>query len=354
MKEAMLYERIGHKMVQCRLCPHNCVIPEGKTGYCGVRKNRDGTLYALTYGRVASAAVDPIEKKPLYHFHPGSPTFSIGTFGCNMRCKHCQNWEISHHGAEENGEGLRELTPAELIEQVKRHRCTALAWTYNEPSIWFEYILETAKLARREGVLTVLVTSGMINPPALKALLTYVDAYRLDIKGFTEAFYERLTGNRVLAHVLENGLIAHEAGAHLEVITNVIPNWNDTNEQFDGLSKWIVTNLGEHTPWHVTAYYPSHKVTEPPTPVSTLERAKRIGMTNGLQYVYIGNISGHPGQNTICPGCGRTLIDRDGFGIGENHIVHGRCAYCGFEITGYRGPDVPFRHHTAALPQYVL
>lgn len=354
MKEALLYERIGREMVQCQLCLHNCVIPDGRTGYCGVRKNRRGTLFALTFGRVVSVAVDPIEKKPLYHFYPGSPTLSVGTFGCNMRCKHCQNWEISHHRAEENGEGLHELSPQQLIDVARQRRCAALAWTYNEPSIWFEYVIETAKLARKAGILTVLVTSGMINPPALKALLNYVDAYRLDVKGFTEEFYERLTGNRVLAKVLENGVIAHEAGAHVEIITNVIPNWNDTNEQFDGLSRWIVERLDAHVPWHVTAYHPYHKVTEPPTPASTLDRAKQIGIKNGLQYVYIGNVPGHAGQNTVCPACGRTLIDRVGFGIGENHIVGGRCTYCGHEIVGYRGPDVPFRHHTTPYPQYVL
>lgn len=354
MKEAMLYERIGHETVQCRLCPHNCVIPDGGTGYCGVRKNRDGTLFALTYGRVASVAIDPIEKKPLYHFYPGSPIFSIGTFGCNMRCKHCQNWELSHHGANEKGEGLKELTPEALIAMVKRNRCKALAWTYNEPSIWFEYVLESAKLARQEGILTVLVTSGMINPPALKMLLKYLDAYRLDVKGFTEEFYERLTGNRVLANVLENGIIAHEAGAHVEIVTNVIPNWNDTDEQFDRLSRWIIERLGAHVPWHVTAYHPYHEVTEPPTPVSTLERARRIGTANGLQYVYIGNVPGHTGQNTLCPGCGRTLIDRVGFGVGENHIKKGCCEYCGCRITGYRGPDVPFHHHTTPYPHCAL
>jgi len=354
MKEAMLYEHIGHRMVRCHLCPHNCVIPEGRTGYCGVRKNLGGTLYALTYGKVSSIAIDPIEKKPLYHFYPGTPILSIGTFGCNMRCKHCQNWEISHHDASEDGSGLSELTPEQAVALAQKKGCDAIAWTYNEPSIWFEFILETARLARAAGILTVMVTSGMINPPALKALLNYIDAYRLDVKGFTEAFYERLTGSPVLANVLENGIIAHEAGAHVEVVTNVIPNWNDSDEQLDGLSRWVVENLGEDTPWHVTAYHPYNKVHEPPTPASTLERAARIGRSNGLTYVYIGNIPGHKGQNTLCPSCGELLIDRVGFGIGENHIVGGKCAYCGCAITSYRGPDVPYRHHTTPFPQYVL
>lgn len=354
MKEAMIYESIGHEMVHCHLCPHNCVIPEGKTGYCGVRKNIKGTLYALTYEMVTSIAIDPIEKKPLYHFYPGTPTMSVGTFGCNMRCKHCQNWEISHHMATEDGNGMYRLSPEALIRLTKDRGCGALAWTYNEPSIWFEYILDSAKLARKEGILTVMVTSGMINPPALKALLKYIDAYRLDVKGFTEEFYKNLTGSPVLKNVLENGLIAYNAGAHIEIITNVIPNWNDTDEQFDGLAKWIIQNMNADIPWHLTAYHPDNKLTEPPTPVKTLERGREIGYKNGLRYVYIGNIPGHSGQNTVCPGCSAILIDRIGFGVGENHIIHGCCEFCGYNINSYHGPDVPFRYHTTPYPEYVL
>lgn len=353
MKEAMIYESIGHEMVHCHLCPHNCVIPEGKTGFCGVRQNKKGKLYALTYEMVTSAAIDPIEKKPLYHFYPGTPTMSVGTFGCNMRCKHCQNWEISHHKATENGDGMQRLSPEALVRLTKDRECGALAWTYNEPSIWFEYILDTAKLAKKEDILTVMVTSGMINPPALKALLKYIDAYRLDVKGFTEEFYQNLTGRAVLKNVLENGLIAYNAGVHIEIITNVIPNWNDSDEQFDGLSKWIVNNMNPDIPWHLTAYHPDNKLTEPPTPVSTLERGKEIGHKNSLKYIYVGNIPGHIGQNTFCPECSRTLIDRVGFGVGENHIIKGCCEFCGYEIKSYRGPDVPFRHHTYPYPEYV-
>ncbi|MGR3220053.1 MAG: AmmeMemoRadiSam system radical SAM enzyme [Candidatus Anammoxibacter sp.] len=354
MKEAMIYESIGHEMVHCRLCPHNCVITEGKTGYCGVRKNTKGILYALTYEMVTSIAIDPIEKKPLYHFYPGTPTMSIGTFGCNMRCKHCQNWNISHNQATDDGNEMHKLSPEDLIKLTKDKGCNALAWTYNEPGIWFEYIMASAKLAREEGILTVMVTSGMINPPALKALLKYIDAYRLDVKGFSEEFYKNLTGSAVLKNVLENGLIAYHAGAHVEIITNVIPNWNDTDEQFDGLSKWIVNNMSVDIPWHLTAYHPDNKLTEPPTPVTTLERGKEIGHKNGLKYVYVGNVPGHLGQNTICPGCSKTLIDRVGFGVGENHIVNGCCEFCGYEIKSYRGPDVPFRHHTVSSPEYIL
>jgi len=354
MKEALLYEKLAHKMVHCHLCPHDCVIPEGKTGYCGVRKNLEGTLYALTYGKVISIAIDPIEKKPLNHFYPGAPTFSIGTFGCNMRCLHCQNWEISHRGTSEAEDGLSELSPEAAVAMAKQKGCEALAWTYNEPSIWFEYILDTAKLARRKGLKTVMVTSGMINPPALKALLNYIDAYRLDIKGFTEEFYEKLTGSPVLAQVLKNGKIAFDAGAHVEVITNVIPNWNDSDQQFSGLARWMVENLSDQVPWHLTRYYPDYKLTEPPTPVATLERGMRIGRQEGLKYVYIGNVPEHPAQNTHCADCGKMLIERNGFSIGEIHIIKGACEFCGTKIGHYRGPDLPVHQHTTPFPEYIL
>ena len=354
MKEALLYEHLDHKMVHCHLCPHECVIPAGKTGYCGVRKNIDGTLYALTYGKVSSIAVDPIEKKPLYHFYPGASAFSIGTFGCNLRCQHCQNWEISHRGTNENGDGLNDLSPMDVIGMAQKDNCEVIAWTYNEPSIWFEYILDTLKLMRPAGLLSVMVTAGMINPPALKTLLNYLDAYRLDVKGFTEEFYKRLTGASVLKNVLDNALIAKEAGVHIEIVTNVIPNWNDSDAEFDGLSRWIVANLGKSVPWHVTAYHPEYHVTEPPTPVATLERAREIGRRNGLEYVYVGNIPAHPGQNTQCSSCGKILIDRISFGIGENHIVKGCCSFCGHKIGCYRGPDMPTRHHTTPFPKHIL
>jgi pyruvate formate lyase activating enzyme len=354
VKEALLYEQIGHQMVHCHLCPHECVIPEGRTGFCGVRKNVEGRLYALTYGRVASIAIDPIEKKPLYHFYPGAPTMSVGTYGCNMRCKHCQNWEISHHAATELGEGMTELSPQDMVALTLSRGCDVLAWTYNEPSIWFEYILDAARLAREAGIKTVMVTAGMINTPALKALLTHIDAYRLDVKGFTEEFYQRLTGTPVLKQVLENGITAHRAGAHVEVVTNVIPNWNDTDEQFHGLARWIVENLSTETPWHVTAYHPDNKLTEPPTPVSTLDRAREIGLSSGLRYVYVGNIPGHPAQDTICPGCDSVLIDRQGFGIGANNVVRGSCRFCGYRLGVYRGPEVPLHSNTRGRPIHVL
>lgn len=271
-----------------------------------------------------------------------------------MRCQHCQNWETSHLGVNENGNGLKDLSPENVVTMARNYDCEVIAWTYNEPSIWFEYILDTLKLTRPAELQSVMVTSGMINPPALKTLLNYLDAYRLDVKGFTEEFYKRLTGASVLKNVLDNALLAKEAGVHIEIVTNIIPNWNDSDAEFKGLSQWIVKNLGKGIPWHVTAYHPEYHVTEPPTPVATLERAKEIGHQNGLEYVYVGNIPGHPGQNTHCPECRETLIDRVSFGIGENHIVKGSCSFCGHKVECYRGPDLPNRHHTTPFPKHIL
>ena len=336
MKEAAYYKKLDKQKVECTLCPHNCVIGEGKTGYCGVRKNISGKLYALTYGKVASIALDPIEKKPLYHFYPGERTLSLGTFGCNLHCKHCQNWQISHRGARENDPELQSLSPGEAVELAKKRDCRIIVFTYNEPSIWFEYILETGKLASKENIFIVLVTAGLINPEPLKELIPYIDAYRLDIKGFNEDFYKRLTGNRILKDVLSSALIVFEAGIHIEIITNIIPGWNDSDDELNGLSKWIVNNMAPEIPWHVTAYHPYLDMTAPSTPVSTLERAKKIGQQNGLKFVYIGNVPGHHAQNTICPKCLKTLISRIGFGTVDNKIKNGKCMYCGYEFKMYR------------------
>lgn len=337
MKQARYYETGSGKDVHCLLCPRMCRIGDGKRGFCGVRINHGGILYAATYGKIVSAAIDPIEKKPLNHFYPGSKTFSIGSIGCNMRCIHCQNWQISCPDSYEVDGRLDDLSPAAAVRRALASDCRALVWTYNEPSIWIEYILDSARLAREAGLLTVLVTSGMINPEPLRELLKWTDAYRLDIKGFTEDFYHRLTGARVLAQVLENAVAAYRAGTHIEVVTNIIPNWNDADEELRDLSRWIIDNLSADVPWHVTRYYPSYRLQEPPTPIKTLERAREIGMREGLNYVYIGNVAGHPGEETLCPACGKLLIDRSGYRVDVVRIKSGKCVFCGHEIGHYRG-----------------
>lgn len=337
MYEALFYEKMKQAGVHCHLCPHECSIPEGALGRCGIRRNRGGILYAMTYGKIVSSAIDPVEKKPLNHFYPGSSTYSLGSIGCNLHCIHCQNWQISHPMGFGTEMQLDDLAPPDAIRAAKANNCRALVWTYNEPSIWIEYVLDCAKLARDEGLLTVLVTSGMINPLPLKSLLEWTDAYRLDIKGFSDDFYQRLTGSRVLQQVLDSARIAYAAGVHIEIVTNVIPNWNDSDEQLRGLARWIVENLSADVPWHVTRYYPYYKLSEPPTPILTLERAREIGRQEGLNYVYVGNVPGHPAEKTHCPDCGKLLIDRSGYSIAVNHIVHGECGFCGHKIGHYRG-----------------
>jgi len=336
MKEALYYEKRHDGKVLCQLCPRGCIIAEGHEGLCGVRGNRGGVLYALTYGKIVSAAFDPIEKKPLNHFYPGSKTYSLGSIGCNMRCLHCQNWQISHVSAIGVNGQLTDLSPEEAVFKAKAHNCRALVWTYNEPSIWIEYVLDSAKLAKQAGLQTVLVTSGMINPDPLQELLKWTDAYRIDIKGFSEDFYQRLTGARVLNQVLDNAKTAFNSGAHVEVVTNLIPNWNDSDEQLHGLASWIFENLSADVPWHVTRYYPCYKMTEPATPILTLERAREIGLSEGLHYVYVGNVPGHLAENTYCPECGKVLIDRSGYMIVANHIHRGKCEYCGHILRVYR------------------
>ncbi|HEX9777782.1 MAG TPA: AmmeMemoRadiSam system radical SAM enzyme [Geopsychrobacteraceae bacterium] len=337
MNEALFYEKLAKDRVHCHLCPHECVIADGKAGICSVRGNRGGVLYALTYGKIISSCVDPVEKKPLNHFYPGCSTYSIGSIGCNLRCIHCQNWQISHPEIAAGDRPLVDLSPAAAVQKAKQNNCRALVWTYNEPSIWYEYVLDSAQLARKEGLLTVLVTAGMINSAPLQALLEWIDAYRLDIKGFSEDFYQRLTGSRALGQVLENARAAYASGAHVEIVTNVIPNWNDAEPQLRGLARWMVDNLSADVPWHVTRYYPYHQLAEPPTPLATLERAREIGLQEGLNYVYVGNVPGHPFEKTRCPACGKLLIDRSGYRIAANHVVQGACEYCGHRLGHYRG-----------------
>jgi len=229
------------------------------------------------------------------------------------------------------------ISPADAVLKAQENNCRAIVWTYNEPSIWIEYVLDCAKLARAAGLKTVLVTAGVINSAPLKALLKWTDAYRLDIKGFSEDFYQRLTGSRFLKQILVNARTAYDSGAHIEIVTNVIPNWNDSDEQLRGLARWIVENLSCDVPWHVTRYYPYYQMTEPSTPIETLDRARMIGIEEGLKYVYVGNVPGHPAEKTVCVDCGEVLIDRSGYKVSVNNTVRGSCKFCRARIGHYQG-----------------
>ncbi len=336
MKEAAFWCQEGNA-VRCTLCPHFCLIEEGKNGFCGARGVRDKKLYALTYGKIAASAFDPIEKKPLYHFYPGHKTFSIGGLGCNLRCRHCQNWHISCCDVGGRLTGMDEISPADAVTLACDNGCESLVWTYNEPSIWYEYILDTAPLAQLAGLKTVMVTAGMINPDPLQTLLPHIDAYRLDLKGFSGDFYRWLTGIDCLDQILENARAAYAAGCHVEIVTNLIPGHNDDEVQLRGLARWIVQNLSANIPWHLTAYYPNHDLKVAATTTSALERGVEIGLEEGLSQIYIGNLPGHESQHSYCVGCRAGLIMRNGFQIIENRVVNSCCPECGIGFENYRG-----------------
>ena len=291
MKEALFYKQLPDSKVQCVLCPWNCKIVPGKVGICGARKNIEGKLYSLIYAKVASMAVDPIEKKPLYHFHPGTKALSVGTYGCNMHCGHCQNWQIAHVKEIERQTG-EDVSPARLVEMARETGSAGIAWTYNEPTLWFEYAYEGAMLAKKAGLYTVWVTNGYINLEALDMMGPYLDAYRVDVKGFSEDFYFKLTGVRDFNPVLAAAERAKKKwNMHVEIVTLVIPTMNDDEDQLKKLARWIVDTLGPETVWHLNRFFPCLEYQHlPPTPLPTLEKAKAIGLEAGLKNVYIGNI----------------------------------------------------------------
>lgn len=338
----MLYDKLANGWVQCHICQWRCKVAPGKVGYCKTRLNRDGVLYTLIYNQTSSIAIDPIEKKPLFHFYPASQALSLGTWGCNFRCEHCQNWHISY--AEHNGlspllEGRRiqgeELSASRSVALAKRHRCGGISWTYNEPTIWFEYTLEGAKLAKADGLYTVYVTNGYITPEALDTIGPYLDAFRADFKGFTDDFYRQVCHLRRWRGILEVTLRAKDKwNMHIEVITNVIPGYNDDAEQLRALAVWVKDNLGANTPWHVTRFYPHARMTHvPPTPLATLQRARRIGLEAGLHFVYLGNVPGAEGESTHCYSCQNLVIQRSGYHTQVLAVEKGgKCRYCGADL----------------------
>jgi pyruvate formate lyase activating enzyme len=335
MKEALFYDKKKDNKTQCILCPHNCLIDVDRRGYCGVRKNIEGTLYSLTSDLVVSAAVDPVEKKPLYHFYPGALAYSLGGLGCNLACRHCQNHEISQNRNESAFSGLYKMPPLKVIEKALENNCKMIAWTYNEPTIWYEYIMETSRLARQKGIKTVLITNGIINREPLEALLPLIDAYRVDVKGFTNKFYKELTGFPFLNTVLASAETAYSLGCHVEIVTNIIPNWNDGNEHIEGISSWISEKLDQSVPWHVTAYHPANEMYEKATSGETLLNAIQMGKSQGLKHIYAGNIYTEDEGNTRCPGCKKTLIRRSGMSMKENLIIKGQCPFCGYPLKMY-------------------
>jgi len=323
MKEAAYYEKRGDGKVHCHLCPHQCVIADGKTGLCRVRRNQGGTLYSEIYEQVTSIAMDPIEKKPLYHFHPGTSILSIGTRGCNFACPFCQNWGISQADASTSA-----LPARGAVQAAQREGSIGIAYTYNEPLIWFEYVIETARLAREAGLANVLVSNGYVSPEPFDELLPYIDAINMDIKSIRPEFYKTLCRG-TLEPVLANARTA-AARTHLEITNLLIPGHNDSEAEFRELASWIAAELGPQTPTHLSAYFPRYKLQAPPTPVETLETAYAI-FAEQLHYVYLGNCYSEVGSATRCRQCGTKLISRRGYNIRTVGLRGSCCAHCGAE-----------------------
>ena len=335
LHKAILYEKLPDNRAKCNVCQRRCNIAEDKVGICMTRVNKGGDIYSTIYNVVSSMAVDPIEKKPLYHYLPGTKCFSLGSFGCNFRCVFCQNWEIAFaDGTLVPAVEGHHVTPEQAVNLAMQYDCASIAWTYNEPAIWLEYTLDCAKLAKERGLHTVYVTNGYITPDGLDVMGPYLDVYRVDLKSFSDDFYRKLINVPHVQGVLDVTKMAKDKwNMHIETVTNVIPTWNDDPENLRSIARWIKENLGELTPWHITRFFPCAKLTDvPPTPLETLEMARKIGVEEGLKFVYVGNIAAGD-QNTYCPVCNTLAVSRFGYTTKVEAVTdQGKCASCGTEI----------------------
>ena len=333
--EAYLYESLENNAVQCNLCSHRCVIKDGRRGICGVRENQGGILNTLVYGNLIARHIDPIEKKPLFHFIPGSLSFSIATVGCNFRCQFCQNADIAQMPTDRSGMIMGEsCTATAVVDAALRGGCQSISYTYTEPTVFFEFACETAKLASARGLRNVFVTNGYMTPEALKMISPYLDAANVDLKAFNEKYYREFCGAR-LKHVQATLKMMKALGIFIEVTTLIVPDLNDDSHELKDLAAFIAQDLGVETPWHISRFHPTYKLTSsPPTPVKTLTAARKIGLKAGLRYVYTGNVPGHAAENTYCFNCGEKVIERRGFQIGKLRIQNGQCSNCNTEIDG--------------------
>ena len=333
--EAYLYEPLEDQKVRCNLCRHRCVIAEAKRGICGVRENRDGILETLVFGRLIARNVDPIEKKPIYHLMPGSLSYSIASVGCNFKCRFCQNSDIAQMPSDRGGMIAGEPgTPTGVVDAAEQSGCRSIAYTYTEPTVFFEFAHETAKIANSRGIKNVFVTNGYMTPEALALISPYLDAANVDLKAFNEDFYRKSCGAK-LNQVTDSLKQMKSRGILVEVTTLVIPGLNDHPDELTDLANFIAGDLGVETPWHISRYHPTYRLTDRPiTPVETLLTARDIGLKAGLRYVYTGNIPGEGSEDTICHDCGKPLIRRWGFQIRKNEIGKGKCPHCGCVIYG--------------------
>jgi len=330
--EARYYTKLDGNRVQCQLCFRRCTITEGQRGECGVRENQEGTLYSLVYGQPCGIQIDPVEKEPLFHVLPGTRTLCLGTAGCNFKCIFCHNWHMSVMTPEETDN--TPLSPEEAVNKAIELGCSSMSFTYNEPTVFYEYMYDVAKLAQERGLLTYFHTNGALNSEPLRELLKHMDAVCVDLKGFTDEFYKE-TSNSELEPVLCTLRTIKEEGVHLEIVNLVIPTLNDNPEDIERMCHWIRDNLGQDVPLHFSRFFPTYKLLRlPPTPIETLETARQIALDAGLHYVCIGNVPGHVANSTFCPQCGQILIERVHFSVISNQIREGRCPFCGHQIPG--------------------
>lgn len=332
--EALEYQKDPDGSVRCTLCNHHCHIRDLKTGRCGVRRNISGRLLAETYAQVSAESVDPIEKKPLYHFLPGTTSYSLGSIGCNFSCDHCQNWHISHPDSLEMR--LQTILPGDGVARARHHHCSSISWTYNEPTMWYEYTKDMSILANKEGLGTIYVTNGYMTEEALERIAPVLDAWRVDIKSFSDKFYQTTCKAR-LQPVLDTTIRARELGLHIETVTLIIPGLNDDPVEIDELINWVITNLGPDTPMHFTRFHPDFHMTDrPPTPVRTLEKIYERARELGLNFPYLGNVGGHQYENTFCPSCGKIVVGRMGYHTNVENLKGKYCANCNTPISVVR------------------
>ncbi len=330
--EARYYQKLPDREIRCDLCPRFCQLGDRERGFCGVRENQGGKYYTLVYGHVASLNVDPIEKKPFFHFLPGSEAFSLATAGCNLNCKFCQNWEISQMRPEQVKNIY--LPPESVVATCEKYNCPVIAYTYTEPVVFFEYMYDCSLLARKKGIRNVVVTAGYINPQPLSDLCRLVDAIKVDLKAFNQNFYTEYVRGQ-LQPVLEAIKQIARSKIWLEIVYLVIPTLNDRPEEIKEMCRYLKNEIGPDYPIHFSRFHPMYLLKNlPPTPVTTLEKLREIALNEGLRYVYIGNVPGHPGENTYCPGCGRVIIERYGYVIRKKEMSGSKCRFCGREIAG--------------------
>lgn len=334
MHEASFYRTEQDQKVVCGLCNHRCTIKPGKRGICGVRENREGKLYSLVYGQVAAEHIDPIEKKPLFHFQPGSRSYSISTVGCNFRCLHCQNYQLSQYPHMSDGQvNGTTRTPEEVVEAAVQAGCQSISYTYVEPTIFYEFARDCSKLAQERGLKNVFVSNGYMTQEVTRDLAPVLDGINIDVKAMTDDFYKKICKAR-LQPVLDTVKLMHELGVWVEVTTLLIPGLNDTSSELREIARFI-KGVDPGIPWHVTAFHPTYRLTDrQSTPAETLQKARSIGIEEGLHYVFEGNIPGLGGENTLCPDCGEEVISRYGFSIRSNTLDKGRCSKCNTEIGG--------------------